>query len=87
MKQVRKAGGGPRVFYAGVKTAAMFGCECFAMPQSSVDKLRTWAAQVEFARPVGVSVDMKLMASPTNSDPGYNAAAQLIARWAMEVGS
>jgi hypothetical protein len=40
LKKARKAGGGPRVFYDGVKPAAMFGCECFAMPKGSVNKLR-----------------------------------------------
>ena len=55
LKRLRKLGGGPRVFYAGIRPHAMFGAELIYRGRQYWSRLRGMASSVGNVLPIGIS--------------------------------
>jgi hypothetical protein len=85
LKRLRKYGSIGRIFQAGVKPHALYGCETYPVKEKHQTVMRKMAAQTTKIRPHGVPNQVRFLAQGCSSDPVFHINQMALMRWIREV--
>ena len=75
----------PRVYYAGVLPAALYGIELYEPDPRMMSSLVNGAVAASGIRPIGVTRRLAIVTASTTSHPWYKAVSGPILKYAREV--